>query len=290
MYIVYAHTSTITNKRYIGLTKESMKKRWQRHIVAANANQNKYHFHNAIRLYGPDAWTHEILEKEIPDLKTANRQEQYYIAHYDTFNKGYNSTVGGDGTQGLKGKRHPLYGVPKSEYVKECIRRRMLGKTHTKESMKKRVLTRRANLKRHKWIHAEHGMEILTTVELSEKYSLSVAQINQVLRGTISICKGWQCFTHPNMVVKQQKHMPTLVFEHPEHGVFIGTNNDLCQKYPELSNGNISKVVRNLRSHHRGWRVHQARDLEKLNVKAKNDALNKVIDAKLRPKEKAQPA
>jgi len=62
-------------------------------------------------------------------------------------------------------------------------------------------------------------------------------------------------------------------FQHSELGVFIGTNNELRHKYPELSSGNISKVARGLRTHHKGWDlksgVHQERDLQKIEKTAK---------------------
>ena len=251
-----------------------MKRRWQRHVVAALNRGSTYHFHNAIRLYGKDAWDHQILCKNIPTLDEAQKIEQTYIQKLDTFHNGYNSTMGGEGTVGLKGKLSPHYGKPKTDHVKSCLKQRMLGNTIAKDTLQKRIRTRRNNLPKYKWVHFEYGVEELTTVELCKKYNLCISHINAVLRGDSITCRGWQVYKGSHVKIKKQKVMPICIFEHPDFGVFIGTNNELCNEFPELSSGNISKIVRGLRSHHKGWKfkgVHQAREKEKITLKANHD-------------------
>ena len=48
----------------------------------------------AIKKYGKDAFTFEILEECIPEQ--LNERESYWIKYYDTVNNGYNCSEGGD--------------------------------------------------------------------------------------------------------------------------------------------------------------------------------------------------
>ena len=52
--------------------------------------------HRAIRKYGIENFTSEILEKNIPE-NLLDIREEYYIQKYDTFYQGYNATLGGQG-------------------------------------------------------------------------------------------------------------------------------------------------------------------------------------------------
>lgn len=99
MYTIYKQTNTITNKSYIGLTKHTIKKRFNQHKQDAFRYRKgkllNTAFYNAIRKYGTDCWTSEVLEENL-SYEDANIQEQYYIKYFNTYTNGYNSTIGGD--------------------------------------------------------------------------------------------------------------------------------------------------------------------------------------------------
>jgi hypothetical protein len=59
----------------------------------------------AIRHYGPDSFTFEVLE-EVINIEDLNVREIYWIAYYNTYNDGYNETLGGEGVKGQDGERH----------------------------------------------------------------------------------------------------------------------------------------------------------------------------------------
>jgi len=124
--IVYKITNTINNKSYIGITK-SKRGFGGRYYYKASSNSEKvFKFHNRMRelgkyynkhllssmeQYGFDAF--EVCEV----LDTANNKEElsrkeiYYIDYYDSFNNGYNNTLGGETGCGVpqpKGKDNPL--------------------------------------------------------------------------------------------------------------------------------------------------------------------------------------
>jgi len=193
-WLIYRIVNKTSGKSYIGLTSTSLKKRWKQHLVRAFTATDKRRgkFQNALRLYGPDDWEHEIIEENILTLVEANLLEKRYIIKYDSFENGYNLTIGGDGTIGLKGKLSPLYGKKKSAYVIECLKKRKGEKKHTKESMAQRVATRRANLPKYTFIHEEHGEVLMSSVELSEAYGIFVSQVNCVIQGKNPQCKGWR--------------------------------------------------------------------------------------------------
>ena len=100
-WILYCHTHTESGRRYIGLTKLTMLKRWNQHLNNASKKRGKgcHHFWNAIRKYGPQAFSHEVLEV-CTSLEVANLAEECWIEFFDTRNreKGFNLTRGGKHT------------------------------------------------------------------------------------------------------------------------------------------------------------------------------------------------
>ena len=109
--VIYQHYNTISMKSYIGLTTRGMNERWKEHLwVAFRTNDDgsfthTAHFHKAIRKYPLDSWVHIELYQykndgtELP----IEEYEKFFIAKFDTYKKGYNSTLGGDGCSGLTG-------------------------------------------------------------------------------------------------------------------------------------------------------------------------------------------
>jgi hypothetical protein len=71
--------------------------RWNQHCAQAKSSKGgRWHFPNAIRKYGKDAFSHEVLEI-CHDLEVANLAEECWIEFYDTRNpeKGFNLAKGG---------------------------------------------------------------------------------------------------------------------------------------------------------------------------------------------------
>lgn len=88
---IYKITNKVTGKSYIGQTRYTVEFRWRQH----QHKKDGCYFHNSIHKYGAENFTVEILEE--CDFKDLDSREIYYIAKYDTFNNGYNTTIGGDG-------------------------------------------------------------------------------------------------------------------------------------------------------------------------------------------------
>lgn len=144
--IIYMATNKINGKEYIGQTVGNLQKRKRQHIRRALSENNNVYFCNAIRKHGPDNFDWEILHDNINDIDDLNRLEVYYIKLYDTYNNGYNLTLGGGGRSGCivsdvtkkklsvlnEGKNNRMYGSCRSG--KEAP---MYGKRHSKETKKK---------------------------------------------------------------------------------------------------------------------------------------------------------
>lgn len=98
-WTVYCHIHRESGRRYVGLTKLTMMRRWNQHIYSASrkGGQGCLHFWSAIRKYGKDAFDHEILEV-CSSLEEANAAEEKWIAQFCTRDpkKGFNLAKGGE--------------------------------------------------------------------------------------------------------------------------------------------------------------------------------------------------
>ena len=108
MGLIYMRISPSGGK-YIGKTIETEAERWRKHCAEAfsSPNNSKYYYiiNKAIRKYGGENFTVQILEDNIPNMQLAAR-EIYWINYYKTYyldnNKGYNMTRGGEGALKLQ--------------------------------------------------------------------------------------------------------------------------------------------------------------------------------------------
>ena len=92
MGCIYMYTNKINGMKYVGQTICKLSKRHNEHIKRDNS-----YIDMALRKYGEDNFTLEILEDNISDADTLNNREIYWINFYDSFNHGYNLTKGGSG-------------------------------------------------------------------------------------------------------------------------------------------------------------------------------------------------
>lgn len=94
---LYIVTNDINNKIYIGKTYIGYKNRWKSHLNDAyrvdRDNNNK--FYNALLKYGPEHFHIGLINQFEEGI--LEQKEIEYIAKYDSYHNGYNSTIGGDG-------------------------------------------------------------------------------------------------------------------------------------------------------------------------------------------------
>lgn len=94
---IYKVTNKVNGKVYIGQSVD-IGRRWRQHMTA----EDDIYFHKAIQKYGVENFEWEVIEK--CKKSELDERESYWIEYYDSFNKGYNCTRGGDGGPVMRGE------------------------------------------------------------------------------------------------------------------------------------------------------------------------------------------
>lgn len=113
IYSIYKATNTINGKVYIGFDSNWPRRKSVHKSLSKNPTQK---FHKALKKYGWNNFNWEILYQSKNGEYCLSVMEPYFIDENNSFNDGYNMTLGGEGTFGKKS---------------------WLGKKHTKESKRK---------------------------------------------------------------------------------------------------------------------------------------------------------
>lgn len=165
MSIIYKVTNNINQKVYIGKTSRTLEERKKEHI--SHIKSENYYFHNALRKYGVENFTWEIIEEVEQELE--NERERYWIEYYQSYenkDKGYNLTPGGEGYK-------------LSEETKQKISKANTGKVRTPE-MRKRLSE--VKLKLH-FKHSEEAKQKMGTMRKGRKLSPeTIEKLKQVER------------------------------------------------------------------------------------------------------------
>lgn len=148
--IIYKAENKVNGKVYIGQTTVGLVYRMNCHFSETVAERYVSHFHNAIKKHGKNNFTWEIIE-HCESKEELDEMEYHYIKQYNSFEGGYNLTLGGDGQLGFKhseetkatlsniqsGEKNSFYGRKHSKKTIEKIRTAVTGKLHTEEHKKK---------------------------------------------------------------------------------------------------------------------------------------------------------
>lgn len=97
MGYIYKITNNINGKMYIGKTAGSLQNRWNEHKKNFKNLRDDMVIHRAMIKYGPEAFSFEQVEEVTNEV--LDEREKYWIEYYDTYQNGYNSTLGGEGAQ-----------------------------------------------------------------------------------------------------------------------------------------------------------------------------------------------
>ena len=94
---IYVVDNDINNKKYVGKTEDSVEARWAEHCRDYKKERNeKRPFYSAMRKHGVENFHPRLVEE--CDISILAEREKYWIQYYDSFENGYNATLGGDGT------------------------------------------------------------------------------------------------------------------------------------------------------------------------------------------------
>ena len=200
-YTVYLHTSP-SGKYYVGITKDSVKRRWQN----GHGYKNQV-FYRAIEKYGWDSIDHEIIASNL----TKEEAENFEILlisklHSNNPKYGYNVENGGNSTgklseetkkvisKSVSGEKHPNYGKHLSEETRKKISEANKGKSrpHTEETKKKMGKNRKGNKNATSYKVACEDMEFESVRDCANFYKINYHTMNNWLTGKRTMRKDFK--------------------------------------------------------------------------------------------------
>ena len=114
---IYKYTNKLNGQVYIGQSTD-IENRYKQHLYDSSQRPDRgTGIDIAIHKYGIENFTFEIIEE--CQTKELNEKERYWIQYYDSYNNGYNRTLGGDS---LKGEEHPRAILTKEQviFIRDC--------------------------------------------------------------------------------------------------------------------------------------------------------------------------
>lgn len=92
--VIYKFTHIETGRCYIGQTIQDPNQRRLEHICDSKHTPKTYHFHNALKKYGVDAFTFDVIANA-STLEELNNLEEIYIVKFNSITNGFNIRNGG---------------------------------------------------------------------------------------------------------------------------------------------------------------------------------------------------
>lgn len=228
-YFVYKLQNKISGNIYIGIT-SSLKRRINEHCRDSK-NGSCLPVHRAIRKYGLDSFSISILKRccSWPDACEAERS---MISHYDSFNNGYNCTLGGDGRSG----------IPHSEETKQKISESMLGKNKYKHSPE-HIAKHAASIRGRK--HSEET-----------KLKMRLSSPRKKLTPEHKLKISWIGKNHTekskNKISESKKDKRIYLFQSKDGTTIRCTRSEFCKNYG-VHKSSISKLIQGKRKSLKGW-------------------------------------
>jgi len=133
IYSIYKITNTINGKVYIGFDSNWPNRQKSHRYSLDKRNQKLY---CAMRKYGWDKFVWEVIYQSKDGKHCLNVMESFFIKEYNSFKKGYNLTMGGEGTLGR----------PTTDTTKTKISQALKNKPKSKEHLQKMSETRKGKI------------------------------------------------------------------------------------------------------------------------------------------------
>lgn len=287
VYSIYRAKCMITNKSYIGFTNDFERRKIQHKSDSKSSNSK---FYLAIRKHGWKSFEWSVVYQSYNREHTLKEMEPYFIEQYDSFNNGYNSTLGGESIS------------PDIIFVKEYVVMYPNGKIESIENLNKfcrdknlQVTGMRdvaiGNKKRYKgyqvrykhdkkpfFLEEEIGQKKITSYKLRDPFgiihytenlkqfcigkNINLGAMYQVLIGNRSHHKFWQikhkdddnefCQNINNNRRKSNNGSRYIITD--PHGIRYHTENlnEFCDNN-KLTNQCMYNVANGKNKHHKGW-------------------------------------
>ena len=191
--LIYLITNKINQKQYVGLTIQTLERRWKYHLEQAKANHIKSNesLHNAIRQYGQEAFHLEVVDKGTTK-KDLEAKERQWIEKLNTLvPSGYNISPGG--VSGGSNRKPTVIDNIHFESVKKAAEYLAESRDISIAAAKKRINTGRLNVKK----PAKPGQSLVKT----KVYKAWSRIVHGVLNPSskeyipnITLCERWRDF------------------------------------------------------------------------------------------------
>ena len=262
--IIYRAFNKISNKSYIGQSKNDLETRKRQHYYKAREKSHTYKFVNALRLYPENSWIWEVLiEVEIDKL---NDYEKFFILDLDTYNNGYNSTT----DKYKAGKRyitvvHELYHKEHGLISGTLDEFRLLdiGLAKKLQHLKKERLRSYKGWMLPKNIgyeppvdivtltHYEYGTHTLTRKEFTNNFGLHYKDISALTRKAVKCSKGWVLGENKD---RCDKIWGIINLTHSTEGTFSLLPVEFKSRFGLTLIG-ISQLRKGRNKNHKGWKL-----------------------------------
>jgi group I intron endonuclease len=275
--IIYCAHCIPTGKKYIGKTLKCLERRKSSHKSAAKYEKRNLKFYNAIKKYGWNSFIWGVIEE--CDVELLNEQEVFWIDKYNTYYKGYNSTLGGDATNPTCFKKFkfksPSGEILEGENIAEFCRNYNLSsssmgcvlsgkrKSHKGWTLPETKVygyeLRTLKIEREFTIQSPDGTIIAgkNVTKFCNQYNLNPASIINVLNGKYKSYKKWK-LTKTNLISHKsriEKISKEFVIMSPDQTIIKEKNIKEFSKKYNLIPGEISRVLSKKIKSHRGWKL-----------------------------------
>lgn len=142
---IYKFTHLETGRCYIGQTIQNPNRRRLEHIADSRYTSKEYHFHNALRKYGINAFTFEVIDTA-SSIGELNLLEEKYIDQYDSIKNGFNIRQAGG---------NKLHSEECKERMKEAQKKAHARRREQQGGIEKHSEPRRHKGKTGLWKHSE---------------------------------------------------------------------------------------------------------------------------------------
>lgn len=161
---IYCIENTKNGRKYIGQS-QNIDKRWALHkqLLRSGTHSNA-HLQHSWNAYGEDNFSFYVIE--LCDIESLSEREIFYIEKFDTFNSGFNMTLGGEGTRGFahtdeyKKKMHDMFsGRVFSEETLQKMSNAKKGKTPKQTEARKAgyaIVSEKLKGRKHSQEHAKN--------------------------------------------------------------------------------------------------------------------------------------
>jgi len=171
-YTVYKITNSVNNKLYFGVTQQSLIKRWQQH--KCNSNKKSYHLYNAIKKYGFEKFTIEVVFNcKTKEEMFSKEKELIYKYKTNDNNFGYNNSLGGESSR---------YGCKLTEEQKAKISLYQKNRNRTPHSEETKIKIGLANKKNK--ISEQHKRKISEKLKGRTPWNKGIKQTDYVKKRT----------------------------------------------------------------------------------------------------------